>query len=433
MSKGKLRKWMVLFIAMFLSVVLAACSASTTAKKEKAASSSDKSEVKLRIAWWGSQERHDATLKAIELYEKKNPNVKFEMEYSGLDGYFDKLATQAAGKNAPDLIQMEAIYLREYAERNQLTDLTGKINLDNVEDTLIEAGKVDGKLYVVPLGNNAHGIIYNKSILEKLGVEIPQAGWTWDELFALAREVQPLLGEGVYALKDFTTISGVYEMYQLSKGKGHISNKDGSFNIDKGTWLEWVNTFAELRKEGVVPPAEINVSDQIFDPTRDLLLNGTVLIKNAYAAEFPGFNSVIPGSFELVAAPKDKEAGGYLKPSMSWAVSEHSQHKEEAQKFIEFFIHDPEAAQVLGSSRGLPVDKTILEKLSKNFTEAQNMQLKLTNETIPTAQIFNGGPKGYGKFSLNAYVTVTDQVIFGELEPEEAFEEIKRVFKESTN
>jgi multiple sugar transport system substrate-binding protein len=32
--------------------------------------------VELRIAWWGSQNRHDRTIAAIELYEKENPGSR---------------------------------------------------------------------------------------------------------------------------------------------------------------------------------------------------------------------------------------------------------------------------------------------------------------------------------------------------------------------
>jgi ABC-type glycerol-3-phosphate transport system substrate-binding protein len=32
--------------------------------------------VELRFAWWGSQDRHDRTIKAIQLFEQKNPGYK---------------------------------------------------------------------------------------------------------------------------------------------------------------------------------------------------------------------------------------------------------------------------------------------------------------------------------------------------------------------
>lgn len=85
--------------------------ASTTAAATAAPSNEP---VKLRIMWWGSQPRHEATLAALELYTKNNPNVTFEPEYSGMDGYLDKLSTQAAAKNAPDIVQLDPGWMPDY-------------------------------------------------------------------------------------------------------------------------------------------------------------------------------------------------------------------------------------------------------------------------------------------------------------------------------
>ncbi|WP_282035146.1 ABC transporter substrate-binding protein [Metabacillus indicus] len=429
MRKNTVKKWLVLLMASVLLVSLAACSASSNS----AGSSDEKgSSSKLRIVWWGSQERHDATIKVLELYKEKNPDITFEMEYSGWDGYWDKLATQSAAKNAPDIIQMDAQYLQEYATRNQLAELD-KVNTGDVDEALVDSGKYNDKLYAVALGNNAYGMVYNKSAFEKLGVPLPESGWTWDDLFNMAKEIQPKLEEGKYVLRDFTFDASIYEMYQLSKGKGHLSKEDGSFNIDKQTWLEWVNTFKELRELGVVTPPDVTVSEQEYDPKQDLLLNNTVLIKQSFAAQFPSYDSVQPNTFALVKAPMSKDAGGYLKPSMFWSVSEHSKNKEEAQKFIDFFINDPEAAEILGVSRGIPVSKTILDTMKENFEQSQLSQLTLIEETAPDAQTFNGGPKGWGDFQNNGYRQVGEELSFGQIEPEAAYEQLKQVFEDMIN
>jgi ABC-type glycerol-3-phosphate transport system substrate-binding protein len=429
MKMRKSKKWIYSFAAAMLALSLAGCSAKTQQAEQTAAGTSD--QVKLRIVWWGSQERHDATLKALKLYEEKHPNVTFETEFSGWEGYWDKLATQSAAKNAPDIIQMDAQYLQEYAARNQLADLSEGIQTKDVDPTLVDSGKYKDTLYAVALGNNAYGMMYNKSAFEKLGVASPQSGWTWDELFKMTKEVQPKLEKGTYVLRDLTYDSAAYEMYQLSKGKGHLTTEDGKYNIDKATWIEWIGLFEELRKQGAVSPPEVTVSEQEYDPKRDLLLNGSVLIKQGLAAQFPSYESVKPGAFALVSAPRDKEAGGYLKPSMFWSVSEHSAHKEEAKKFIDFFINDPEAAEILGVSRGLPVSNVILEKMSSAFTKSDQAQLNMINETAPDAQPFNGGPKGWGDFQQNGYKQVGEQLIFNELSPDEAYEEIQVKFEEA--
>ncbi|MFJ5621588.1 ABC transporter substrate-binding protein [Peribacillus loiseleuriae] len=429
-GRWKVKKWMYLLVTIVLALNLAACSAKTQ-NNEKASKRGSDEKIKLRIVWWGSQDRHDATLKVLKLYEEKNPNVTFETEFSGWDGYWDKLATQSAAKNAPDIIQMDAQYLQEYASRNILADLSEGIQTENINQTLLDSGKTKDKLYALPLGNNAIGMVYNKSALEKLGSPLPKVGWTWDDLFNLAKEVKPKLEEGKYVLRDLTYEAGSYEMYQLSKGKGHLTTEKGEFNIDKTTWLEWVGIFEDFREKGIVPPAEIVVSEQEKDTKRDLLLNGTVLIKQGFAAEFPAYDSVKPDTFALVPAPKDKEAGGYLKPSMFWSVSQNSAYKKEAKEFIDFFINDPKAAELLGITRGLPVSEAILEKMIPSFTESDKIGLNMINETAPTAQTFNGGPKGWGVFVQNNYKQIGEQLIFNKLSPKQAYEELQAKFKET--
>ena len=63
--------------------------------------------VDLRIAWWGSQDRHDRTIKVIDMYMKKNPNVKISYEFAGFADHLTKMTTQAAGNSLPDIMQQD--------------------------------------------------------------------------------------------------------------------------------------------------------------------------------------------------------------------------------------------------------------------------------------------------------------------------------------
>ncbi|MGG3468557.1 sugar ABC transporter substrate-binding protein [Neobacillus pocheonensis] len=429
MKTRKYWKKIGITLAALSMTLLTACSSGSSIK-ESSAEGTQSDAVKLRIVWWGAQNRHDATKKVLDLYTKKHPNVTFVSEFSGWDGYWDKLATQAAGKNAPDIIQMDAQYLQEYAGRNQLADLSSGIKVSDMDKNLLDTGKYKDKLYAVPLGNNATGIIYNKQALEKLGLPLPKSDWTWDELFKMAREIQPKLPKGKYALKDLTYDRGVYEEYQFGQGKGSLSTPEGKANIDKETWLSWCKIFSDLRKEGVVPPPEVSVSEKLFDPKQDLLLSGTVLMKRAFAAEYPAFDSVSPGAYELAKSPRGKQASGYLKPSMFWSVSSQSKNVEEAKKFIDFFINDKEAGEILGTTRGIPVSKQVLDNLTPKFSQQDTKQVDLIKETAPDANPFNGGPQGFGNFTKE-FERVGQEYIFGRIKANQAYQELLNKWKET--
>lgn len=127
-----MRKMKWVFAAACLAFVLGGCGGNSSQPSDTAAPSAEASgetastqqeqtaddkkgeSVTLRFAWWGGDDRHTATLKAIEEYQKINPNVKIEAEYQGYDGYNDKILTQLAGGTQPDIMQTIATAAAEY-------------------------------------------------------------------------------------------------------------------------------------------------------------------------------------------------------------------------------------------------------------------------------------------------------------------------------
>lgn len=53
--------------------------------------------AEIRISWWGGNQRHEATLAAINAFQKANPTITVKAEYAGWDGYLSRLSTQMAG------------------------------------------------------------------------------------------------------------------------------------------------------------------------------------------------------------------------------------------------------------------------------------------------------------------------------------------------
>jgi ABC-type glycerol-3-phosphate transport system substrate-binding protein len=236
-------------------------------------------------------------------------------------------------------------------------------------------------------------------------------------------------------MKDLTTDTGMYAAFQLSKGKGYPATKDGKFNYDKDTWMEWMTKFQELRKGGFVAPPDVTVSDKNFDAKLDLLGQEKVLLKPSHAAEFGGFNSLKPGSFALKPLPKGTEAGGWLKASMYWSANPDSKNLEEAKKFIDWFINDKEAADILGTSRGVPVSKQIVDYLQPKFNDVDKASINLIKEAAAAgAKAFDPGPGikgGWAKFAPGKeYENITQQIMFDKMTPQQGWEEVLKLSKD---
>ncbi len=405
-----------------------AAGASASASASGSAKEPEK-DVKLRIAWWGSQSRHDATIRALDAYTEKHPKITFEPEYAGFDAYFDKLATVAAARNAPDVIQMDIAYLKQYVENGQLLELTG-VDTSHINPGLLESGMLDGKLYAIPLGDNVKGMAYNKVMVDKIGIKPPSDGWTWEDYFQFGRDAKAKLGADVYPLVDSTNSNSLYNMYQVSHGKGDVVSSDGHFNLDRDTFLEFQSTFVQLRKEGVVPPAELSVTHKKFDPQNDLMAKGVMLIQDIYAAQATSVDSMNPGNFALVTIPKGVQKGGWITPSMFWSISANSEHAEQGQQFIDWFVNDLDAGKILGTSRGIPVSSVVLDGLLPDMKDADKMALDLLEVGSVDAPLIPTNPGRWNGWLEKDYVTVTEKLMFGKTTPEEAYDELVKLAKQ---
>lgn len=381
--------------------------------------------VKLRIMWWGSQPRHEATLAALDLYTKNNPNVTFEPEYSGMDGYADKLSTQAAANNAPDVVQLDPGWMPDWMARGQLAELTPTVDVSKFDAKLLAGGQLDGKQYAVPMGSVAFGMVYDKAAMDKLGITTPANGWSWDDFFALAKETKAKLPKGQYFTLDYGGNYFMYSAYQYAKGKGPVITDDGHFNVDQATFVEWTQKFAELRKEGLVPPADVNASDKEMDPQMDLMAAGKVLMRYSFSNNLGSWDSIKPGAYALVTMPRADQAGGWLKPSMFLTVTKNSKNIEEAKKFVNWFVNSQEAANVLLTQRGLPANKEIATSLESGMSDLDKAGLGLLRATEPDGQQWSAGAGGWTNFIDKDWVLVRDQLNFNKITSEEAFKQLK--------
>jgi multiple sugar transport system substrate-binding protein len=88
------------------------------------------------------------------------------------------MTTQAAGGNLPDVMQQDYARLEEWVSRGLLMPLDayvadGTLNFDNVSESALAGGIIDGQLYGVNLGTNSMVIVIDADKLAEAGLEAP--------------------------------------------------------------------------------------------------------------------------------------------------------------------------------------------------------------------------------------------------------------------
>ncbi|CAM3603458.1 ABC transporter substrate-binding protein [Marinicrinis lubricantis] len=372
-----MKKAWILLLALTLILSLAACGgnenniASGSNGNNGGEGSGEPEEITLRIAWWGSQPRHDYTLKVIEMYEEQNPHVKIEPEYASWDDYWKRLAPQASANELPDIIQMDLSYISQYGGRGQLADLTPYLNkeidISDISDTVVSGGKLGDKLYGFNLGVNAIGFHYDPELLKKTGVESIPEDWTWDDYYELAGKAKDA---GVYM--DTRMRPEVFFAYYLRTKGSTLYAADGTSlgYEDDRLFIDFFQPLTELVKEGAIPSPDYVA--QVKGIEDDPVVKGNAIGIWQWSNQFVGLQSVAdrPFAMQPMPGPGLKE-GMFLKPSMYFSVSENSKHKEEAAKFINFFVNDVEANKLILGERGVPGSNVVKEALKPLLSEQQ--------------------------------------------------------------
>lgn len=383
-------------------------------------------DLRLRMAWWGGQGRADLTLKALELYKEQNPGLTIDSEYLGWGDYWSRVSTQAAGGNAPDVIQMDIEYLAEYATRGVLLALDpyvgNQLKIDDFDQAVIDNGKVDGKLYAVSAGINAGAIVYNASAYEEAGVTPPGHDTTWEDFAARAAEfTKKTTRSGMYGSTDESAAEPVLETWLRQRGK-QLFSVEGTLGYDETDLTEWFQMWADMRASGAIPPADVQALDQ-GNIDSSLIAQSRAALAFANSNQFIAYKGLTPDRMGLAPYPKvgaEGKGGLYIKPSQFFSVSAQSANPEAAVALIDFLLTDPGATAILGGERGLPSSEAARASLRTTIDDDG----KLMIDYISSLGDLAGGlpppnPPGGGELT-DALKKAAEDVSFGVKSPAES-------------
>jgi len=238
--------------------------ASTTAISALASTGAFAAGESVRLIWWGNPDRDKRTNDVIDLYMKQT-GTEVVPETYGWNDYWQKLATQAAGRNLPDLIQMDYRYIFEYARRQQLAaldDYVGKtLELADFDPNQLASGKVDGHLYGISMGANSMTYVYDQAVLGKVGVELPDpTKWTNEDFEKIGMEVKDKLPDGMFFVQNMGSVEPRLETWMRQRGKA-LYTEDGTIGYEVEDLADFFTYWKDLQDKGLTPPADVQSQD----------------------------------------------------------------------------------------------------------------------------------------------------------------------------
>jgi multiple sugar transport system substrate-binding protein len=389
--------------------------------------------VELRVAWWGSQDRHNRTIKAIELFQKKYPNIKVTYEFAGWGDYWTKMTTQAAGRNLPDVMQQDYAYIGEWTSRGLIAPLddyvkSGTIDVRDVPETLLKGGMVNGKLVAVNLGANSQCWLLDVDAFKKAGVELPPPNWTWADFEKISMALHAKLGG--WGMGSGTWDNQIWGALYLSAGQWRYT-ADGSkigYESDKPL-VDHFNLLLRLQKAGALTPR----ADELASFNMSTSVETAPVVTRKAAMAYFWSNQVVAvwkaaGGDErnFVLHPLPRIPGGksanFIKPSQFFSVTTQAKQPKEAAMFIDFITNSIEANEALLAERGVPISTKVQKALMPLLARPQaEMFAYLERVSKDVQPIPPPDPPGHADIVKNVFdPQVADPVAYGKLEPDKA-------------
>ena len=416
----------IFWLIMLILILTVSCG-----EKNNTSGTDGSKEIVLRFLWWGSESRHKATLDAIKLFEEKNPGIKIKAEYGGTDGYFQKLSTQLTGNTAPDIMQVDYIWLFNFSKNGDgfydINLLKDEFNLANYTKEDLSYTTINGKLNAIPAGMNGRAFFFNKSLYERAGIEIPK---TFDELLAADKILKQKIGPDTKSLDIVTSDSGAMffvEYYVEQKYGKTLINTDNKVGVTKEELADAFRFYKMLADSGAVISAKDRAGAGNYpDDQNPLWINGELggvlnwnTMIGAYGDMLKKGDTMVAGDF-LTGIGDHKSA--YLKVNMTLAINKNTKHPKEAAKFLNFLLSDPEAAKILGTVRGIPLNKSAYAELEK-----EGLTTGPVAEGLTKALNFAGPKKSpyiEDERTRQLGLVITQKLDYNEITPEQAGEQM---------
>lgn len=133
----------------------------------------------------------------------------------------------------------------------------------------------------------------------------------------------------------------------------------------------------------------------------------------------------MPDGVTLAPMPsgEDGTPGQYFKPSMFMGVAADTSHPKAAVQLVDFMLNDPDAAKILGATRGIPVNEALRERIApglKDFDKTVfDYQASLEGKLNAPPQAPPSGDSALQTTFQRDY----DQVSYERMSPREAAED----------
>ncbi|WP_461143860.1 ABC transporter substrate-binding protein [Salinifilum aidingensis] len=402
-------------------------------------SSTPTGRVTLRFAWWGGDARNEYTHEIISVYEQENQHVRIESDYTGWSDYWDRLATNVAGGRAPDIIQHDARFVREYADNEVLLRLnrylSEVIDTRDLDRSAMDSTAIGQDMYALPVGSNALCLAANPEIFHRANVPLPNsATWTWQDFAEITQRISDGTENGVYGVEAPPAAADtLFEIYARQRGEALYAESGGA-GFTQRTADEWWRYLTGLVRSGAAPPPSITVETSLAGLEQTLVGTNKAAMGFFWNNQLPLLSEASGTDLHILRIPGDarQQPGTYLKNGMFWSIAAGTRNPVEAARFVNFLVNDPRVADLMLVDRSLPANLRLRERVLHQLPPADRSYAQFIPEIEDSVQSPPElPPAGAGEVE-EVTRRVNEKVLFGRMSVPEGIDQFSSELRVAT-
>lgn len=202
---------------------------------------------------------------AAARFKQRYPNVTVVDNFTPVNdswsSYADKITTQIAGGQSPDIINVAIEGTRLLVKQGLLAPVDeyvaqgGQELMADVAQPLIDAFKVDGKLWQMPHAWNNMVIYYNTKMFQDAKIDPPKPDWTWDDFLETAKKLTSTSGPDQVFGFGIPSFNFGLQPWFLTNGTSPLTADWTQSNLNDPKMLESITFVRDLVQVHKVSPA----------------------------------------------------------------------------------------------------------------------------------------------------------------------------------
>ena len=308
----------------------------------------------------------------IKEYETQNPNIKIKwVDVPFSEGEKRTLAS-VLSDNPPDLVNLNPDFSATLAHKGALQEIPeNKTTQFNQE--IMSALKTNEKIYSIPWYATSAITIYNKEILKKAKIDIPQ---TYDQVATSANIVKTQTGAFIF-------LPNITENDTMLK----ILNKYGcatSNLIHSKKSIETFNMFKSLYLNNLIPKETITMTLQ---ESLEKYMSGNIMLITAGANFLNMIKENAPSTYAKtdIAPQLTGDLGQYDFSLMNFVIPLKAKNKETALDFALFLTNEKNQLELAKLTNILAVNQKALD--NEFYTNYDNNNLQAKARVISAKQL----------------------------------------------